>query len=263
MKIYALMENTPYAPQFAPEHGLSLYIETDRHRLLFDAGATGAFADNAERLGVDLSRVELAVLSHDHYDHGGGLARFLELNSRAPVYLSEHAFGRRYDAGGRYIGIDPALRESGRLQFVGDRLELDDQLTLYACNGEAAIYPLDSAGLTEERDGARYPDRFLHEQYLMIREKGKKVLISGCSHKGILNIMHWLEPDVLVGGFHFMKQEVGPGGNPVLDTAARALLEHGARYYTCHCTGQAPFDYLKERMGDALQYLASGQVITI
>src|SRR5699024_10494973 len=62
MKIYALMENTPYAPQFAAEHGLSLYIETDRHRLLFDAGATGAFADNAERLGVDLSRVELAVL---------------------------------------------------------------------------------------------------------------------------------------------------------------------------------------------------------
>ena len=263
MKIYTLMENTPYEPRFAAEHGLSLYIETDRHRILFDTGASGAFADNAGLLGVDLSRVELAVLSHGHYDHGGGLTRFLAVNSRAPVYLSEHAFGGRYNAEGKYIGLDPRLADSGRLRFVGNRLELDEQLTLYSCNERRGDYPLDSAGLTEERDGVRRPDTFRHEQYLMIRESGRKVLISGCSHKGILNIMDWLEPDVLIGGFHFMKQEIGPGGNPVLDTAAEALLAHGAQYYTCHCTGQAPFAYLKDRMGSALHYLASGQVVTV
>ena len=263
MKIYTLMENTPCEPRFAAEHGLSLYIETDRHRLLFDTGASGAFADNAALLGVDLSRVELAVLSHDHYDHGGGIARFLAENDHAPVYVQENTFGRRYDAGGKYIGLDPGLAESGRLRPVGDLLELDDQLTLCSCNDRRGDHPLDSAGLTEERDGVRRPDTFRHEQYLMIRENGKRVLISGCSHKGILNIMDWLEPDVLVGGFHFMKQEIGPEGNAVLDEAAAALLEHRAEYYTCHCTGQAPFAYLKDRMGDALHYLASGQVITI
>ena len=263
MKIYALMENTPYEPKFAAEHGLSLYIETDRHKILFDTGASGVFGDNAKLLGMDLSQVELAILSHDHYDHGGGIARFLEENNHAPIYLSSHAFGKRYDAAGKYIGIDPKLRESGRLRFVEDVLELDDQLSLYSCNYQAKKYPLDSAGLTEERDGEQKPDQFLHEQYLMIRENGKKVLISGCSHKGILNIMDWLEPDVLIGGFHFMKQEVTPQGNPVLDQAASVLRAHKTAYYTCHCTGQVPFQYLKERMGEQLQYLASGQVIEV
>lgn len=263
MKIYALMENVPYEPKFAAEHGLSLYIETDRHKILFDTGASGAFGDNAKLLGVDLSQVELAILSHDHYDHGGGIARFLALNDYAPLYLSAKAFGKRYDAVGKYIGLDLTLRDSGRLRFVDDILELDDQLSLYSCNHKAKKYPLDSAGLLEERDGERLPDQFLHEQYLMIRENGKKVLISGCSHKGILNIMDWLEPDVLIGGFHFMKQEVTPQGNPVLDQAARVLQGHKTAYYTCHCTGQEPFQYLKERMGDQLQYLASGQGITV
>lgn len=263
MKICALMENTPYEPRFAAEHGLSLYIETDRHKILFDTGASGAFADNARLLGVDLSQVEMAILSHDHYDHGGGIARFLELNDHAPLYLSGKAFGKRYDSEGKYIGIDSALRKSGRLRFVGDFLALDDQLSLYSCNDREEHYPLDSAGLLEERDGVHRPDRFLHEQYLMIRENGKKVLISGCSHKGILNIMDWLEPDVLIGGFHFMKQEITPQGNPVLDQASEVLNGHRATYYTCHCTGLEPFRYLKERMGDSLQYLASGQVITV
>ena len=164
MKIYALMENTPYEPKFAAEHGLSLYIETHRHKILFDTGASGAFGDNAKLLGVDLSQVELAILSHDHYDHGGGIARFLEENNHAPIYLSAHAFGKRYDAAGKYIGIDPKLRESGRLRFVEDVLELDDQLSLYSCNQKTKKYPLDSAGLTEERDGVQKPDQFLHEQ---------------------------------------------------------------------------------------------------
>ena len=87
MKIYALMENVPCQAQFAAEHGLSLYIETDRHKILFDTGASEAFAGNAKLLGVDLSQVELAVLSHDHYDHGGGLARFLEENSQGSQLL--------------------------------------------------------------------------------------------------------------------------------------------------------------------------------
>ena len=86
-------------------HGLSLYLETHDHRLLMDTGSTGAFADNAEALGIDLTRVDTVVLSHGHYDHAGGLLRFAALNPGAPIYLQAGADGDFYH-GDRYIGID-------------------------------------------------------------------------------------------------------------------------------------------------------------
>ena len=85
MKLYTLMENTTCRDDLACEHGLSLYMETGTHKILFDTGKTGAFADNAKKMGVDLCQVDLCVLSHGHFDHGGGIARFLEENTKAPV----------------------------------------------------------------------------------------------------------------------------------------------------------------------------------
>ena len=263
MNIYALMENTPYSQKFAAEHGLSLYIETGRHKILFDTGQRGAFADNASILGIDLENADMLVLSHGHYDHGGGIRRFLEINDHAPVYLSVNAFGAYYHGVKKYIGIDPSLEENDRVVKVEDFLEIGEGLMLCSCNGKECSCPVDDAGLTEKRDGIFLPDLFLHEQYLVIREHGKKTVISGCSHKGILNIMEWLHPDVLVGGFHFMGQEISEEGNAALDYAAEVLLGYETEYYTCHCTGEAQYRYLKEKMGDKLHYLASGQKIML
>ena len=93
MKIQVLMENTTHLDGIRAEHGLSLYIEPLGHKILMDMGQSDAFADNAAAMGVDLSQVDLAILSHGHYDHGGGLKRFLEIIVHTPVYLSLHAFG--------------------------------------------------------------------------------------------------------------------------------------------------------------------------
>lgn len=263
MKVTVLMENTACEPQFAAEHGLSLYLETGKHKILFDTGATGAFADNARLLGVDLSQVDIAVLSHGHYDHGGGLTRFLELNDHAPVYLSRYAFGQYYNGIQKYIGLDRNLKENPRLVFTDQDMKLDEELALYSCNERPCSYPVDSAGLTECQNKAYRADLFLHEQYLVISEMGRKIAISGCSHKGILNIMEWLRPDILIGGFHFMKLEISRTGNARLDEAAEKLLEYDAKYYTCHCTGTAQYHYLKEKMGERLHALSAGQRVKI
>lgn len=258
MKIYTLIENTSCVDGFAYEHGLSLYIETEKMRILFDSGQSGAFADNAVKLGIDLGKVDVMILSHGHYDHSGGIGRFLELNNTAPVYISSTAFGMHYNAEDRYIGVDEELKNSSRFVFVDDYEEIGEGITLYGADKINAVTPIDSAGLKIKAPSGMIPDTFRHEQYLMIEENNHKVLISGCSHNGILNIMETMKPDVLVGGFHFMKKPVEEVKIP-----ADRLMEYDTKYFTCHCTGLEQFDYMKRIMGDRLSYLSAGNMVEI
>jgi 7,8-dihydropterin-6-yl-methyl-4-(beta-D-ribofuranosyl)aminobenzene 5'-phosphate synthase len=258
MKIYTLIENTSCVDGFAYEHGLSLYIETEKMRILFDSGQSGAFADNAVKLGIDLGKVDVMILSHGHYDHSGGIGRFLELNNTAPVYISSTAFGMHYNAEDRYIGVDEELKNSSRFVFVDDYEEIGEGIALYGADKINAVTPIDSAGLKIKAPSGMIPDTFRHEQYLMIEESNHKVLISGCSHNGILNIMETMKPDVLVGGFHFMKKSVEEVKAP-----ADKLMEYDTKYFTCHCTGLEQFDYMKRIMGDRLSYLSAGNMIEI
>ena len=254
MKIVTLMENTRCREDLCCEHGLSLYIEAGEHKILFDAGQSGAFAENAQTLGVHLEDVDFAVLSHGHYDHGGGLGKFLEINQTAPVYVSSHAFEPHFSRNG-YIGLEPSLQDSSRMIPVSETTELAEGITLYRLDCE----PMDTAGLEMEEAGIRKPDDFRHEQYLLLEEQGKRILISGCSHKGILQIMEHFRPDILVGGFHFMKIT----DTAWLKAAAETLLSYDTVYYTGHCTGQAQYDYLKDIMGDRLHYIAAGTVLAL
>lgn len=263
MKITVLTENTACRDDLIPEHGLSLFIETGARRILFDAGQTDAFARNAEAMGIDLGTVDFAVLSHGHYDHGGGLRRFLELNQTAPVYLRRDAFGAHFNGTEKYIGLDVSLKESGRLIFTDDILDLGDGITLCSKNSSERSHGFNSFGLNIRQKDRLVPDTFLHEQYLLVEESGKRICISGCSHKGILNIISWFQPDVLIGGFHFMKLDPAGADAAVLEQAARVMLNSPARYFTGHCTGTAPFDFLKDRMGSRLEAISAGAVIEV
>ncbi len=263
MRLYTLIENTSIREELAAEHGLSLLIERSNRRILFDAGKTGAFADNAGKMGMDLKTVDFAVLSHGHDDHGGGLGRFLEINAGAPVYVNQNAFGIHRNARGKSIALDKSLLDSGRLILTGDSFEIAPGLTLYTCNDRPRPFPADSFGLTREVAGVAQPDDFCHEQYLLIEENGTRYLFSGCSHKGLLNLLHWFRPDVLVGGFHFRDLDPEGPGRETLDAAVRIIRAMGTVCYTGHCTGKAQFDYLKARLGDQLQALSGGAVFEL
>ena len=263
MKLTVLMENTAGREDLTAEHGLSLYIEACGKKILFDAGQTVAFADNAEKLGVDLKSIDIAILSHGHYDHSGGMLRFLEINETAKLYAHEDAFAPHFNSTGACIGPDPALLDTGRVIFNPGVLELSHGLTLADYRDAPRHYPLDSAGLQMEENGQKCPEDFRHEQYFLIREGQKCICISGCSHKGILNITKWTDPDVLVGGFHFVNIDPATPESARLDEAAKCLLESKAVFYTGHCTGTAPYEYLKNKMGDRLHYISTGTVIEL
>ena len=263
MKITVLMENTKREECFCEEHGLSLYIETSREKILFDSGQSGNFTENALKCGVDLKNVDIAVLSHGHYDHSGGFMKFLGINDKAVIYINKNAFGRHLGKENNFIGADPALKESGRVIITDDEYRIRDGLCLYTCNDKEQIYPSEGRGLYVEENGQIMPDTFRHEQYLLIEEEGKKYLISGCSHKGILNIVSWFRPDHLIGGFHFKDVDMDEAGKAKLKEYALKLLEYPTMYYTGHCTGTEQYDYLKNIMQDRIEYMYTGRCLEI
>ena len=258
MKITVLVENTTCDPDLEAEHGLSLYLETGKKRILFDMGQTDLFARNAEKLGVDLGKVDFAVLSHGHYDHGGGLRTFLEINQHAPIYLNKHAFGPYYNGTEKYIGLDTSLAGIERLVMVDGKLKLGDGLTLLSGEGRDCPWKMESFGLNRRQAEGFEPDDFRHEQYLLAEETGKRILISGCSHRGILNIMAWFAPDVLVGGLHLSKV---PPGEKLAEYAAN-LAGYKTEYYTGHCTGSEQYEFMKTQTPNFFA-LSTGTVIEI
>jgi len=203
--------------------------------------------------------VDFAVLSHDHCDHSGGMGRFLDINKKAPLYVNRNAREGHYNSLGEYIGIDTSLFDSGRIVFTDDEYQISKNITLFTCNDNKYKHPIDPAGLKMMVSGELTDEDFRHEQYMLIEENGKRILISGCSHKGILNIMDWMRPDILIGGFHFMNMTLDDPENRIrLEEASKELLSYGCIYYTGHCTGLEQFDYMKSFMGGRLNYISAG-----
>ena len=260
MKLWTLLENTACRQDLTAAHGLSLYLETGGHRILFDMGPSAAFRQNGDVLGIDPAAVDLAILSHGHDDHGGGMAEFLRCNAGAPLYVHGQAFRPHYNRVGKYIGLDPALRNHPRLIFTEDSCHLAAGLDLYTCNDRVPAYPVDHRGLQALVGDRLEPDDFCHEQYLLVQEQGKRILISGCSHKGVCNLVHWFRPDILVGGFHLKDKDPADPSLPVL---AENLLRYDTVYYTGHCTGSAQYHRLKEMMGHRLQSFSTGTVLEL
>ncbi len=263
MKIISLLENTCTNEKVFTEHGLSLYIETSGHKILFDMGQSDLFAKNAEALEIDLKNIDIAILSHGHYDHGGGLKKFLEINSTAPVYIHKYAFGEHFSGTEKYIGLDKSLQNSDRIIFTENNFIIDKDISLCTCNDLNPLFPLSNEKMNIKTDHGFISDSFKHEQYLVISEKDKKTVISGCSHKGILNISEWFKPDILVGGFHFKNIELTAEGKEKLHTVGKKLAEYNTVFYTCHCTGTEQFEYMKNSMSDKLNYISCGDSIII
>ncbi len=263
MRISVLIENTAASDKLVAEHSLSLLLETQSARILFDAGASSVFAENAKAMGIDLSHVDFAVLSHGHYDHGGGLPHFLELNDHAPVWVSPHAFDAHFNAVGKDISLPQELKSSGRICTPSAAVqELAPGITLYQAACVPSPYPAAGAGMSAIIDGRLVADDFRHEQYLLIEKHGKRILISGCSHRGILNIASHFKPDVLIGGFHFMKAD-SEADAPMLMQAAELLSTLPTRYYTGHCTGAAATELLGGRMGCQLDTISTGLIFDV
>ena len=270
MRIVTLVENTQGHNGCIAEHGLSVYITTGKHRLLMDAGQTDAVVSNAEKLGIKLSDVDLLILSHGHYDHSGGILPFSELNSKAVIIMQKKAAEPHFNMD-RYIGIDDRILQLPNSELIeGDR-QLDDELCLFSGITGRRCFPQGNLRLKMLKGGEKISDDFSHEQCLVVTHKGRKLLLSGCAHNGILNILDRYNelfggyPDFVISGFHMMKKDGEHTAEEiaVIEQTARELNKLDTVFYSGHCTGIPAFERMKAIMGDKLRALHSGDDIIL
>lgn len=265
MTITALVENTAKGDLKAV-HGLSLYVETPGHRLLFDLGPDGTLLKNAGRLGIDLGRVDTVVISHGHYDHGGALAAFLEVNHTARVYVQRRAFAPHYSKALGLVkvsvGLDPRLADHPQVVLVDGERRIDGELLLFTVE-DASRYP---SPANKTLYGPEGPDDFAHEQNLLIFGE-KNVLIMGCGHCGVVNILEKAapcRPALCVGGFHLWSPSSRRSApEDLLAGIAGEMGRYDMTFCTCHCTGEPAFRYLAGRLKKRMRYLSGGESVTV
>ena len=259
MKWTVLSDNRSSNPMLETEHGLSILLQTERHKILLDTGASDVFIRNAELLGVDLSNVDYVFISHGHSDHAGGLRYFLEQNQRAKVIVSPDAMsGKFFSKRGNLHSITTECPEIGndRLILIDQTSEIAEGIHVIAHIPQKHPMPKGNQNLyVQDSDGNYIHDDFRHELALYI----DGLLFTGCAHSGLENILAACPWPVhtVVGGFHLLD---GQETEKELATLAQRLKANYPKtlFYTSHCTGDNVFDVMKDVMGEQLKSFRCG-----
>ena len=257
-----LSDNRSSNPALETEHGLSILLETGKHRILLDTGASDVFIRNAKVLGIDLSTVDYVFISHGHSDHAGGLQYFLEKNRQAKVIVSPDAMsGKFYSKRGILHSITTVWPEDVKDRLIAAERTCDiaDGLCVIAHISQIRPVPKGNTHLFVKDANSEYVnDDFRHELAFYI----DGFLFTGCAHSGLENILAACPCPVklVVGGFHLLD---GQESEEELQELAERLKEHypATRFYTSHCTGDNVFEVMKGVMGEQLQSFRCGTII--
>ncbi len=275
IQITVLVEDTVHRSALRAEHGLSLWIETDDKRILFDTGQSDLLLHNARVLGIDIAQADAIVLSHGHCDHVGGLNRVLDLAPQASVYLHPMALEPKFS----FSSGSP--REAGLTSPQRDRLlsQVKNGQGTYTA-ARTSVFP----GVTvtgqiphvsgfEDTGGAFFldanrtqTDRLLDDQALYLESNEGLIVILGCAHAGVVNTLEHirqLEPDkrvhTILGGMHLVK-----AGQTRIEKTIGAFQRFDIeRIGPAHCTGESATRQLWNAFGNRCFLCCVGTQVSI
>ncbi len=266
MKIVTLIENLVYKKGLYAEHGLAIYLETKNKKILFDTGQSGLFLENAKTLGISIEEIDAVVLSHDHYDHTGGLYPFLGENSKAKIYAKRDIFIPKYNSQSHLNGtIQNDALLSDRIVYVDSVTEIDTGFFIFP---EIYIHhPIDThfKGFFQKLEGSMIPDEFNDELFVVIKQETHINIITACSHRGITNICttatrHFNIPvGLILGGFHLKNCSI----EQYAHVTNYLRIMQPKSIGLCHCTGIEKYAEMYNEFSSLLFYNDVGNVVAL
>lgn len=265
MKI-SILCNDKSGNDFEKCHGFSSLIETSTASFIYDTGFGDVAVNNAKRLGINLKKVRGIIISHGHYDHTDGLKSFLKETGPIDVFVGIKAFAKKVK-GDKNIGFPLSRGEAEKMGAniikVEEPIEIHPGLKIFTCaklsTGEE---PCEEFVIKTENGVKR--DFFQEELTLVLRDGNSAHVITGCSHRGIGNILLDIHNQgftikSVVGGFHLTKDNISG-----VDTGCKILKKLEIPLIRpCHCTGDTVVEKMKHELPGKVFEVNGGDVYII
>ncbi|SFR86426.1 MBL fold metallo-hydrolase [Anaeromicropila populeti] len=274
IKITTLIEDRPDENnEMVCEHGLSLYIEAGDKKILFDTGQTGAFIQNADKLNKDLAAVDYVMISHGHYDHSGGFRKLAEtVPSISNLIVGAEFFELKYKTIGenqyKFVGTsfgEEYLEEQhiSRLKIEEEIFSLSEDIMLFHKFEKHTKYETLKDKFYIKSEEVFFPDLFLDEVVMGIKTDKGLVVIAGCSHVGIVNILKTIEKRTnmpiyaVIGGTHLIDADAARINQTINDFKDMNIQVVAVS----HCTGEVGTEMMKNAFQDKFILNNTGKVI--